>query len=43
MTTSRMERDLAAHVQNLEKEGTAKGAEAVTIEVVPATADRGPR
>jgi len=43
MPLNRLSQVLAAHVADLEEAGTAKGAEAVVVEVRPAEGDRGPR
>jgi glycine C-acetyltransferase len=43
MPLDRLSAVLEAHVQGLEEAGTAKGAEAVVVSVIPAHGDRGPR
>ncbi|MCH7565488.1 MAG: aminotransferase class I/II-fold pyridoxal phosphate-dependent enzyme [Gemmatimonadetes bacterium] len=43
MPLNRLSPVLAAHVADLEEAGTAKGTEAVVVEVRPAEGDRGPR
>jgi glycine C-acetyltransferase len=43
MPLDRLDPVLARHVQQLEEQGTAKGAETVVRDVVPAAGDRGPR
>ncbi len=43
MGTQRLDSALAAHVAELEERGTAKGSESVTVQVRPATSERGPR
>ncbi|MEM1179585.1 MAG: aminotransferase class I/II-fold pyridoxal phosphate-dependent enzyme [Acidobacteriota bacterium] len=43
MPHDRFDAALAAHIETLENQGTAKGAENVIVGVVPATEGRGPR
>jgi len=43
MPLDRLSTVLEAHVQGLEAAGTAKGAEAIVVSVIPAEGDRGPR
>jgi glycine C-acetyltransferase len=43
MPFDRLERELATHLETLEREGRRKGAERVVREVVPAEGARGPR
>jgi len=43
MAVDRLSEALRAHVEGLEKAGTAKGAETVVVGVKPAAGDRGPR
>ncbi|MEO1369585.1 MAG: aminotransferase class I/II-fold pyridoxal phosphate-dependent enzyme, partial [Acidobacteriota bacterium] len=43
MPNDRFNAALASHIENLEAQGTAKGAENVIVGVVPATEGRGPR
>jgi glycine C-acetyltransferase len=43
MPLERVARVLGTHVSGLEEKGTAKGAEAVVLEVLPPSGERGPR
>ena len=43
MPIDRLQEELARHLDGLDQSGTAKGKETVTVEVVPATSERGPR
>ena len=43
MPLDRLQGALEAHLEGLAEKGTAKGAEAVVVEVVPARGERGPR
>ena len=43
MASDRLSKLLVKHVEGLHRAGTAKGAEAVVVGVLPATSERGPR